>query len=91
MDRVRLVISYNGRWEQLSDGSQRFVGSDNQGIIVSKNMTFNELFVRVQSIFHYYPNKYNIDLQSISCVPGTTCHTVRLIISVGINSISKRV
>ena len=75
MDRVRIVISYNGRWEELPDGSQRFVGSDNQGIYVSKNMTFDELLARMQSIVHYDPNRCNIDLQSISCVPGTTCCT----------------
>ncbi|KAI9180081.1 hypothetical protein LWI28_000942 [Acer negundo] len=27
MNQVRIVISYNGRWEQFPDGSQRFIGS----------------------------------------------------------------
>ncbi|KAK3204183.1 hypothetical protein Dsin_018229 [Dipteronia sinensis] len=75
MDRVRIVISYNGRWEQLVDGNQMYVGFDNQGLYVSKNMTFEELMARVHSIVKYDPNKYNIDLQSISIVLDTTCRT----------------
>ncbi|KAK3218433.1 hypothetical protein Dsin_012403 [Dipteronia sinensis] len=75
MDRVRIVISHNGRSEQLVDESQRYVRSDNQELYVSKNMTFEELLARVQSIVKYDPIKYNIDLQSISIVPGTTCPT----------------
>ncbi|KAK0573057.1 hypothetical protein LWI29_002395 [Acer saccharum] len=75
MNRVRIVISYNGRWEQLPDGSQRFVGSDNRGMYVSKNMTYEELVAIVQTIVNYDVNKYNVDLLSISIVPGSTCRT----------------
>ncbi|KAK3225338.1 hypothetical protein Dsin_005200 [Dipteronia sinensis] len=75
MNRVRIVISYNGRWEQLPDGSQRFVGSDNQGMYVSKNMSYEELVSIVHTVVKYDVNKYNIDLQSISIVPGATCRT----------------
>ena len=75
MNRVRIVISYNGRWEQLPDGSQRFVGSDNRGMYVSKNMTYEELVAIVQTIVNYDVNKYNVDLSSISIVPGSTCRT----------------
>ncbi|KAK0602476.1 hypothetical protein LWI29_033791 [Acer saccharum] len=71
MNRVRIVISYNGRWEQLPDGNQRFVGSDNRGMYVSKNMTYEELVAIVQTIVNYDVNKYNVDLSSISIVPGT--------------------
>ncbi|KAK2656096.1 hypothetical protein Ddye_009148 [Dipteronia dyeriana] len=74
MDRVRLVISYNGQWEQLPDGSQRFLGSDNQGMYVSRNMTYEELVSIVQTVAKYDVNKYIADLQSISIIPGTTCH-----------------
>ncbi|KAK3221883.1 hypothetical protein Dsin_008908 [Dipteronia sinensis] len=75
MNRVRIVISYNGRWEQLPDGSQRFVGSDNQGMYVSKNMSYEELVSIVHTVVKYDVNKYNVDLQSISIVPGATCRT----------------
>ncbi|KAK4838645.1 hypothetical protein QYF36_015314 [Acer negundo] len=75
MNRVRIVISYNGRWEQLPDGSQRFVGSDNQGMYVSKDMTYEELVAIVHTIVNYDVNKFNIDLSSISIVPGSTCRT----------------
>ncbi|KAK3194076.1 hypothetical protein Dsin_025386 [Dipteronia sinensis] len=46
-----------------------------KGVIRVQNMTFEELLACVQSIVKYDPNKYNIDLQSISIVPGTTCRT----------------
>ncbi|KAI9177565.1 hypothetical protein LWI28_016719 [Acer negundo] len=75
MNRVRIVISYNGRWEQLPDGSQRFVGSDNQGMYVSKNMTYKELVAIVHTIVKYDVNKFNVDLASISIVPGSICRT----------------
>ncbi|KAK2642678.1 hypothetical protein Ddye_024441 [Dipteronia dyeriana] len=75
MDRVRLVISYNSRWEQLPDGSQRFVVSDNQGLYVSRNMTYEELVSIVQTVVKYDVNKYIADLQYISIVPGTTFRT----------------
>ena len=75
MNRVRIVISYNGRWEQLPDGSKRLVGSNNQGIYVSKNMTYEELVAIVHNIVKYDVNKFNVDLSSISIVPGTTCRT----------------
>ncbi|KAK3212357.1 hypothetical protein Dsin_017063 [Dipteronia sinensis] len=75
MNRVRIVISYNGRWEQLPNGSQRFVGSDNQGMYVSKNMSYEELVSIVHTVVKYDVNKYNVDLQSISIVPGATCRT----------------
>ena len=76
MDRVRIVISYNGRWEKLPNESQRFVGSDNRGMYVSKNMTYEESVAIVHSIVKYDVNKFNIDLSSISIVPGNTCHTL---------------
>ncbi|KAK2647863.1 hypothetical protein Ddye_015352 [Dipteronia dyeriana] len=75
MDRVRIVISYNGRWKQLPDESQRFFGFDNQGMYVSKNMTYEELVSIVQTVVKYNVNKYIVDLQSISIAPGTTCRT----------------
>ncbi|KAK0599158.1 hypothetical protein LWI29_002843 [Acer saccharum] len=75
MNRVRIVISYNGRWEQLLDGSQRFVGSDNRGMYVSKNLTYDELVSIVHTIVNYDVSKYNVDLSSISMVPGSTCRT----------------
>ncbi|KAK3229253.1 hypothetical protein Dsin_001134 [Dipteronia sinensis] len=75
MNRVRIVISCNGRWEQLPNGSQRFVGSDNQGMYVSKNMSYEELLSIVHIFGKYDVNKYNVDLQSISIVPGATCLT----------------
>jgi hypothetical protein len=76
MDRVRIVISYNGRWEQLPDGSQRFIGSDNRGMYVSKNMTYDELVAIVHTIVNYDVNRFNVDLSSISIVPGSTCRTL---------------
>ena len=76
MDRVRIVISYNGRWEQLPDGSQRFVGSDNRGMYVSRNMTYEELVAIVHTIVNYDVNRFNVDLSSISIVPGSTCRTL---------------
>ncbi|KAK4840612.1 hypothetical protein QYF36_013744 [Acer negundo] len=75
MNRVRIVISYNGRWEQLPDGSQRFVGSDNQEMYMSKNMTYEELMAIVHTIMKYDVNKFNVNLTSISIVPGSTCRT----------------
>ncbi|KAK3194252.1 hypothetical protein Dsin_025562 [Dipteronia sinensis] len=75
MNCVRIVISYNGRWEQLPDSSQRFVGSDNQGMYVSKNMTYEELMSIVHTVVKYDVNKYSVDLQSISIVLDTTCCT----------------
>ena len=75
MNRVRIVISYNGRWEQLPDRSQRFVGSDNRGMYMSKNLTYDELVAIVHTIVNYDVNKYNVDLSSISMVPGSTCRT----------------
>ncbi|KAK3198470.1 hypothetical protein Dsin_021885 [Dipteronia sinensis] len=60
---------------QLPDGSQRFVGSDNQGMYVSKNMSYEELVSIVHTIVNYDVNKYNVDLQSISIVPSATCRT----------------
>ena len=76
MDRVTIVISYNGRWEQLPDGSQRFIGSDNRGMYVSKNMTYDELVAIVHTIVNYDVNRFNVDLSSISIVPGSTCRTL---------------
>src|SRR5579862_3082606 len=76
MNRVRIVISYNGRWDQLPDGSQRFVGSENRGMYVSNNMTYEELVTIVQTIVNYDVNKYNVELSSISLVPGSTCRTL---------------
>ena len=76
MNRVRIVISYNGRWDQLPDGSQRFVGSDNRGMYVSNNMSYEELVTIVQTIVNYDVNKYNVELSSISLVPGSTCRTL---------------
>ncbi|KAK0608087.1 hypothetical protein LWI29_025360 [Acer saccharum] len=75
MNRVRIVISYNGRCEQLPDRSQRFVGSDNRGMYVLKNMTYEELVAIEHTIVNYDVNKYNVDLSSISIVPGSTCRT----------------
>ncbi|KAK2638774.1 hypothetical protein Ddye_026569 [Dipteronia dyeriana] len=75
MDRVRLFISYNGRWEQLPNRSQRFLGSDNQEMYVSRNMIYEELVSIVQTVVKYDVNKYIADLQSISIVPGRTCRT----------------
>ncbi|KAK3184741.1 hypothetical protein Dsin_032027 [Dipteronia sinensis] len=42
---------------------------------VSKNMTYKELVAIVHTIVKYDANKFNVDLQSISIVPGTTCRT----------------
>ncbi|KAI9182787.1 hypothetical protein LWI28_028861 [Acer negundo] len=75
MNRVRIVISYNGQWEQLPDGSQRFVGFDNKGMYVSKNMTYEELVAIVHTIVKYDVNKFNVDLASVSIVPDSTCRT----------------
>ncbi|KAK0578664.1 hypothetical protein LWI29_014015 [Acer saccharum] len=75
MDQVRIIISYNGRWEHLPVGSQRFVGSDNRGMYVSKNMTYEELVAIVHTIVMYDVNKFNVDLSSISIVPGSICRT----------------
>ena len=75
MDRVRIVISYNDRWEQLPDESQRFVGSDNRGMYVSKKMTYEELVEIVYTIVKYDVNRFNVDLSSISIVPSSTCRT----------------
>ncbi|KAI9199956.1 hypothetical protein LWI28_000826 [Acer negundo] len=75
MNRVRIVISYNGQWEQLPDGSQRFVGSNNKGMYVSKNMTYEELVAIVHTIVKYDVNKFNVDLASVSIVLGSTCRT----------------
>ena len=75
MNRIRIVISYSGRWEQLPDGSQRFVGSDNWGMYVSRNMTYEELVAIVHTIVKYDVNKFNVDLSSIPIVPSTTCRT----------------
>ena len=76
MNHVRIVISYNGRWDQLPDGSQRFVGSDNRGMYMSNNMTYEELVTIVQTIVNYDVDKYNVELSSISLVPGSTCRTL---------------
>ncbi|KAK3198741.1 hypothetical protein Dsin_022156, partial [Dipteronia sinensis] len=54
---------------------QRFVGSDNQGIYVSKNMSYEKLMSIVHTVVKYDVNKYNVNLQSISIVPGPTCRT----------------
>ena len=62
MNRVIIVISYNDQWEQLPDGSQRFVRSDNGGMYVSKNITYEELVAIVHTIMNYDENKYNVDL-----------------------------
>ncbi|KAI9156705.1 hypothetical protein LWI28_010860 [Acer negundo] len=75
MNRVRIVISYNGRWEQFPDESQRFIGSDNRGMYVSKNMTYEELLAIVHTIVKYDENKFTVDLSSVSIVPGSTCRT----------------
>ena len=75
MNRARIVISYNGRWEQLPDGSQRFVGSNNCGMYVSQNMTYEELVAIVHTIVKYDVNKFNVNLSSISIVPSSTCRT----------------
>ena len=75
MNWVRIVISYDGRWKQLPDGSQRFVGSNNRGMYVSRNMTYKELVVIVHTIVKYDVNKFDVDLSSISIVPGSTCRT----------------
>ena len=74
MDRVRIVISYNGRWEQLPDRSQRFVRSDNRGMYVSKNMTYEELVAIMHTIVKYDVNKFNVDMSSISIVPSYMLH-----------------
>ncbi|KAK2663013.1 hypothetical protein Ddye_001587 [Dipteronia dyeriana] len=75
MDRVRIVISYNGRRKQLPDENQRYLGSDNQGLYVSKNLSYDELVSIVQTIVKFDENKYSAELQSLSIVPGTTCRT----------------
>ena len=76
MNRVRIVISYNGRWDQLPNGSQRFVGSDNRGMYVSTNMSYEELVTIMNTIVNYDVNKYTVELSSISLVPGSTCRTL---------------
>ena len=42
---------------------------------MSKNMTYEELVAIVHTIVNYDVNKYNVDLSSISIVPGSTCRT----------------
>jgi len=76
MDLVRMLISYNGRWEELPHGSQRYVGAVNKGILVQKNLTYEELLGVVQSIVKHDQNKYDIEMQSIAVAPGSTCRTV---------------
>ncbi|KAK2653177.1 hypothetical protein Ddye_013033 [Dipteronia dyeriana] len=50
-------------------------GSDNQGLYVLKNLSYDELVSIVQTIVKFDENKYSADLLSISIVPGTTCRT----------------
>ena len=76
MDLVRMLISYNGRWEELSHGSQRYVGAVNKGILMQKNLTYEELLGVVQSIVKHDQNKYVIEMQSIVVAPGSICRTV---------------
>ncbi|KAK2653548.1 hypothetical protein Ddye_013404 [Dipteronia dyeriana] len=75
MNRVRIIISYNGRREQLPYGNQRFLGTDNQGMYVSKSMTYQELVSIVETVVKYDVDKYSDDLLCISMVPETTCRT----------------
>ena len=42
---------------------------------MSKNMTYEKLVVIVHTIVNYDVNKYNVDLSSISIVPGSMCRT----------------
>ncbi|KAK2663556.1 hypothetical protein Ddye_002130 [Dipteronia dyeriana] len=42
---------------------------------VSKNMTYEELMTIIQTVVKYNVNKCNVDRQSISIVPDTTCRT----------------
>ena len=46
-----------------------------QGMYVSRNMTYEELVAIVHTIVKYDVNKFNVDLASISIVPGSTCRT----------------
>ena len=78
MDLVRMLISYNGRWEELRHGSQRYVGAVNKGILVQKNLTYEEFLGVVQSIVKHDQNKYVIEMQLIAVAPGSTCRTVNL-------------
>ncbi|KAK3189689.1 hypothetical protein Dsin_029250 [Dipteronia sinensis] len=76
MDRVRILISYNGRWNELPDGSQRYVGAINKGVYVRKNLTYEELLGVVKAIVKHDPNRYEIDIESISVGPDSTCRTM---------------
>ncbi|KAK3193068.1 hypothetical protein Dsin_024378 [Dipteronia sinensis] len=76
MDSVRMLISYNERWEELPHGSQRYVGAVNKEILVQKNLTYEELLRVFQSIVKLDQNKYVIEIQSIAVVPGSTWPTV---------------
>ena len=42
---------------------------------MSRNMTYEELVAIVHTIVNYDVNKFNVDLASISIVPGSTCRT----------------
>ncbi|KAK3219033.1 hypothetical protein Dsin_013003 [Dipteronia sinensis] len=76
MDRVRILISYNGRWNELPDGSQRYVGAINKGVYVRKNLTYEELLGVVKAIVKHDHNRYEIDIESISVGPDSTCRTM---------------
>ncbi|KAK2652901.1 hypothetical protein Ddye_012757 [Dipteronia dyeriana] len=72
LDSVRIVISYNGRFEQLPDESLRYLGSDNQGLYESKNMTYDELVSIVQTIVKQYNHQYNEIYNDINNEQNTT-------------------
>ena len=76
MDSVRILISYKGWWNELPDGSERYVGALNKGVYVRKNLTYEELLGVVKAIVKYDPNRYEIDIQSISVGPDSTCRTM---------------
>ena len=76
MDHVRMLISYNGRWNELPDVSERYVGALNKGVYVRKNLTYEELLGVVKAIVKYDLNRYEIDIQSISVGPDSTCRTM---------------
>ena len=43
---------------------------------MSKNMTYDELVAIVHTIVNCDVNRFNVDLSSISIVPGSTCRTL---------------
>ncbi|KAH7565054.1 hypothetical protein JRO89_XS09G0121600 [Xanthoceras sorbifolium] len=76
MDRVRLLISYNRRWEENSSSGFQYISFEMKRVKVRKDLTYEQLLVIMYTATKVDPNKCDSYIKALATGKGVSYRTI---------------